>query len=319
MCIRDRCKVLVGVPLKIKNKTIGFITIQSYDDKHAFDEKTIEILEFFSGSIALTVQRKYDESKIYEQSARLKSIIEIDSHMIWTYDMNRGITSFNKKFAEEIYKLYGYKPHNDIHKLKLNTLLKKEKNQPFWDKKYQEVFEGKTQQFTIEQTLPTGEKLYKEVVLNPIFNEDGTVSEVSGISHDVTDKKIAEEQTKQQTAKLQSIIENSSHLFWTYHKILGLTSYNQNYYKSFVDSYGKEPTINNANLFEKNSELEIFWAEKYNEVFKGKKIEFITERKNKKGQLSIKEVFLSPIFNDDGSVSEVSGICLLYTSDAADE
>jgi two-component sensor histidine kinase len=54
--------------------------------------------------------------------------------------------------------------------------------------------------------------------------------------------------------------------------------------------------------------LEAFWAEKYNEVFKGKKIEFITERKNKKGQLSIKEVFLSPIFNDDGSVSEVSGM-----------
>lgn len=302
------CKVLVGVPLKIKNKTIGFITIQSYDDKYAFDEKTIEILEFFSGSIALTVQRKYDESKIYEQSARLKSIIEIDTHMIWTYDMNKGITSFNKKFAEEIYKLYGYKPYNDIHKLKLNTLLKKEKNQPFWDKKYQEVFEGKTQQFTIEQTLPTGEKLYKEVVLNPIFNEDGTVSEVSGISHDVTDKKIAEEQTKQQTAKLQSIIENRSHLFWTYHKTLGLTSYNQNYYKSFIDSYGKEPTINNSNLFKPNSELDVFWTEKYSEVFKGKKIEFITERKNPKGQLSIKEVFLSPIFNEDGSVSEVSGM-----------
>lgn len=302
------CKILVGVPLKIKNKTIGFITIQSYDDKHAFDKKTIEILEFFSGSIALTVQRKYDESKIYEQSARLKSIIEIDTHMIWTYDKNLGITSFNKKFADEIYRMYGYKPEKDINKIKLNEILRTETSQPFWDNKYAAVFNGKTQQFTYEQIAPNGDRSYQEVVLNPIFNEDGTVTEVSGFSHDVTDKKIAEEQTKQQTAKLQSIIENSSHLFWTYHKKYGLTSYNQNYYNSFIDSYGKEPELHSSNLFKNNKELDSFWAEKYNEVFKGKKIEFITERTNLKGQLSIKEVFLSPIYNEDGSVSEVSGM-----------
>lgn len=302
------CKILVGVPLKIKNKTIGFITIQSYHDKNAFDKKTIEILEFFSGSIALTVQRKYDESKIYEQSARLKSIIEIDTHMIWTYDKNLGITSFNKKFADEIYRMYGYKPNKDIDKVQLNEILHKEASQPLWDKKYAEVFTGKTQQFIYEQTLSNGEKIYQEVVLNPIYNEDGTVTEVSGFSHDVTDKKIAEEQTKQQTAKLQSIIENSSHLFWTYHKDMGLTSYNQNYYRSFIESYGREPELHSSHLFKNNKELDSFWTEKYNEVFKGKKIEFITERTNRKGQLSIKEVFLSPIFNEDGSVSEVSGM-----------
>src|SRR5690606_31285503 len=102
--------------------------------------------------------------------------------------------------------------------------------------------------------------------------------------------------------------ENSSHLFWTYHKKYGLTSYNQNYYNSFIDSYGKEPELQSSDLFKNNKELDSFWAEKYNEVFKGKKIEFITERTNLKGQLSIKEVFLSPIYNEDGSVSEVSGM-----------
>lgn len=302
------CKILVGVPLKIKNKTIGFITIQSYDDRNAFDEKTIEILEFFSGSIALTVQRKYDESKIYEQSARLKAIIEIETHQIWTYDIEKGITSFNKKFAEDINLMYGHKPTELIDIIKLNQLLKEEKNQEFWRKKYSQVFKGKPQQFVYEQELPNGEKSYQEVVLNPIYKEDGSITEASCISHNITDKKKAEEQTKQQSAKLQSIIENSSHLFWTYHKNQGLTSYNQNYYKSFVDSYGKKPIINNANLFETGSELANFWSEKYNEVFKGRKTEFITERKNSKGHLSIKEVFLSPIFNEDGSVSEVSGM-----------
>ena len=31
------------------------------------------------------------------------------------------------------------------------------------------------------------------------------------------------------------------------------------------------------------------------------------------------EIFLSPVFGPDGNVSEVFGICLLYTSDAADD
>jgi len=303
------CEVLVAVPLKIKNDVIGFITIQSYTNKNAFDTKTIEILEFFAGTIALVVQRKYDEQKIYEQSARLKSIIEIDTHMFWTYSKNVGITSFNKKFAEEIYKLYGKKPQTENEKSELNIVIKTDEDQPIWDEKYRNVFNGEVQQFILHKTLKNGERIIKEVVLNPIFNEDGTVTDVSGISHDVTAKTIAEEQIKIQSAKLKSIIENSTHLFWTFHKEKGLTSFNQNYYNAYYDLNGYYPKIgiykNNLN---RNDEVFLFWNKKYDIVFKGKKVEFLSERKNIKGKLIIKEVFLSPIFNPDGTVSEVSGM-----------
>lgn len=302
------CEVLVAVPLKIKNDVIGFVTIQSYTDKNAFDIKTIEILEFFAGSIALVVQRKYDEQKIYEQSARLKSIIEIDTHMFWTYNKHKGITSFNKKFADEIYKLYGKKPQTENEKKELNIIIKTDDDQPIWDEKYKKVFDGAVQQFVLHKTLKNGERIIKEVVLNPIFNKDGTVTDISGISHDVTAKTIAEEQIIKQSAKLKSIIENSTHLFWTFHKEQGLTSFNQNYYNAFVESYGFPPKINQNKLFKEDKRFDNFWKEKYSLVFKGKKIEFTTERVNKKGILSIKEVFLSPIFNLDGTVSEVSGM-----------
>ncbi len=271
----NKSQVFIGVPLKIKNKTIGVLSVQSYTNKNEFSNKTVEILDFISGALALAVQRKYDEQKIYEQSARLKSIIEIDTHMFWTYNKNKGITSFNKKFAEEIHKLYGKKPQTENEKRELNIVIKTDEDQPIWDEKYRKVFNGEVQQFVLHKTLKNGERIIKEVVLNPIFNEDGTVTDISGISHDVTAKTIAEEQIKKQSAKLKSIIENSTHLFWTFHKEHGLTSFNQNYYNAYYDLNGYYPKIgiykNNLN---RNDEGFLFWNEKYNIVFKGKKVEF---------------------------------------------
>ncbi|PKP51030.1 MAG: hypothetical protein CVT95_01840, partial [Bacteroidetes bacterium HGW-Bacteroidetes-12] len=301
-----KAQVFVGVPLKIKNKTIGVLSVQSYTNRDEFSEKTVEILDFISGALALAVQRKYDEQKIYEQSARLKSIIEIDTHMFWTYSKNKGVTSFNKKFADEIYKLYGKKPKTENEKKELNITIKTDEDQPLWDEKYKKVFNGEIQQFTLHKILKNGERIIKEVVLNPIFNEDGSVTEVSGISHDVTAKTIAQEQIKIQSAKLKSIIENSTHLFWTYHQELGVTSFNQNYYNAFVELNGLAPKINIR--AEEDNENGKFWIEKYEEAFKGKKLEFILERTLPSGKTIIKEVFLSPIFNEDGSVGEVSGM-----------
>lgn len=308
-----KSQVFVGVPLKIKNKTIGVLSVQSYTNRNEFSENTVEILDFISGALALAVQRKYDEQKIYEQSARLKSIIEIDTHMFWTYSKHKGITSFNKKFSDEIYRLYGKKPKTENEKKELNVVIKTDEDQPIWDEKYKKVFNGEVQQFTLHKILKNGERIIKEVVLNPIFNEDGSVTEVSGISHDVTAKTIAEEQTKIQSAKLQSIIENSNHLFWTMNTELGLTSFNHNFAEVFEKLNGKPPKLYDQNFLFKDENYKIFWKEKCDLAFLGQKIDFLIERKDKKGKFMVKEVFLNPIFNENGSISEISGMALDIT------
>ncbi|MDP8227082.1 MAG: PAS domain S-box protein [Candidatus Celaenobacter polaris] len=56
--------IWMGVPLKIENKVIGVIVVQSYDDPHLYSEKDIEILTFISEEISLAIEHKQAEERI---------------------------------------------------------------------------------------------------------------------------------------------------------------------------------------------------------------------------------------------------------------
>lgn len=185
-----KCQVYVGVPLRVKNKVIGVLSVQSYTNKDEYDEKAVEILDFISGALALAVQKKYDEQTLFEQSSKLESIIENSSHLFWTYDIDRGLTTFNQNFSDAVFELYGRRP-----KIKDNQISRAESKsiQPFWNEKYKEAFAGKKIEFITERTTKKGERIIREVFLSPILDENGSVVSVSGIAHDITEKKIAEE------------------------------------------------------------------------------------------------------------------------------
>jgi diguanylate cyclase (GGDEF)-like protein/PAS domain S-box-containing protein len=56
--------IWLGVPLKIEDKTIGVIAVQSYTNPHLYSEKDIELLEFVSSQVATAIKRKRIEEKI---------------------------------------------------------------------------------------------------------------------------------------------------------------------------------------------------------------------------------------------------------------
>ena len=56
--------IWLGVPLKIEDKTIGAMVVQSYTNPNLYSEKDTKLLEFVSSQVATAIERKSSEEKI---------------------------------------------------------------------------------------------------------------------------------------------------------------------------------------------------------------------------------------------------------------
>ncbi|GAH88525.1 unnamed protein product, partial [marine sediment metagenome] len=65
--------IWLGVPLKIEDKTIGAMAVQSYTNPHLYTEKDIKLMEFVSEQIATAIQRKQMEEEM-EKLAHFDSL-----------------------------------------------------------------------------------------------------------------------------------------------------------------------------------------------------------------------------------------------------
>lgn len=84
-------KIWLGVPLMANEKVIGAIVVQSFDNENAYDQATVELMEFVSGQISSVIQRQrslihlLEAKKQAEESNRLKtSFLNNLSHEVRT-------------------------------------------------------------------------------------------------------------------------------------------------------------------------------------------------------------------------------------------
>ncbi len=98
-------KIWLGVPLKTEGKIIGVLAVQSYTDEHAFNSADVQMLEFVSDQIGLSINHKKTEDELIaalkkaEESDKLKTaFLQNMSHEIRT-PMN-GILGFTSLLKE---------------------------------------------------------------------------------------------------------------------------------------------------------------------------------------------------------------------------
>src|SRR5690554_5284677 len=137
---------------------------------------------------------------------------------------------------------------------------------------------------------------------------------------DITATAHAEDLAREQSAKIEAIIESGNIMFWTVNKDIKLTSFNNEYAKTIYNLYEKYPTLDKGKGEQKDKfaskEYHSFWDKKYNEVFTtGKPLFFQTKTKDKKGVTYYREIYLRPIRSSgkNEKVTEVAGAGLDIT------
>jgi PAS domain S-box-containing protein len=205
-------QIWLGVPLRIANRVIGVIALQCYHDRSVYTYKDLELLDFISGQVALAIERKQGEQKLFEQTARLNAIFESGSHLVWSVDRRYRFTSYNQNYQQAAVDFYNLMPVSGT-KEELDPQLAATAR--FWKENYDRVLSGEPVQFELVlKNRNTPQINWKEIYLNPIFTKSGEVVEVSGIAHDITAKKNSELALTESEEKFRNIFESFQDIYF---------------------------------------------------------------------------------------------------------
>jgi two-component sensor histidine kinase len=129
--------------------------------------------------------------------------------MIWTVDRNLKLTSFNHNQAEWIKQNFGVTAYVGLP-MDAGKMVSSSEQNNFWINKLALTFAGSTQSFETS-TLNDGEIAWREIFLNPIFDEHERVVEISCIANDITDKKRVDEQIRLSLKEKEVLLKEVHH------------------------------------------------------------------------------------------------------------
>jgi PAS domain S-box-containing protein len=171
-----------------------------------------EVIEI-SGIGKDITEKAFSERKIVQQSAKLNALFDGSSHYIWTVDRENKLTGFNLNYTRLIKDIYQSTPkigsslnrgkmsHNSAYILSMKQ-------------HYDKAFKGESINFELELLNREGKSVLLDVFLNPIYHQ-GEINEISGIAHDITDKRNAIENLKQSEEKSRAIVNAIPDILFT--------------------------------------------------------------------------------------------------------
>ena len=205
--VGKRSEVWLGAPLTIKDKVLGVIFVQSYDNPGAYDEKAVEIMGIIASQLCLYIKQKQTE----EFNQKLSKAVEQSPAAIVITDTEGTIEYVNPKFT----KITGYASQEALGQ-NPKILKSGEHDEAFYKELWDTVLSGKEWNGEFHNKKKNGELYWENALISPIFNDAGEITHLIGVKEDITEKKKmvaelisakdkAEESDRLKTAFLQNM------------------------------------------------------------------------------------------------------------------
>jgi PAS domain S-box-containing protein len=151
------------------------------------------------------------------------------------------------------------------------------------------------------------------------YADDGTLNVrelelldfVSGQLAQAVERKINEEKLSEQTSRLNAIFESSTHLIWSVNLNFYFTSFNNNFSQVAQKKYGSLPTRGQLFCDEDDGANQQYlqdWYKRYQQATRGFPSAFEMKFDDDTQGEKWYQVFINPIYREDGKIYEISGI-----------
>ncbi|MCD4650389.1 MAG: response regulator [Candidatus Cloacimonetes bacterium] len=188
-------EVWLGVPLRIKGKIIGIVSVQSYESVNAIREEDRDFLQFVSDQIAVAIDRKLQE----DERMRLVTAIENVNESVVITDKNAVIEYVNQACAS----IAGYNQFELIGK-NPNIFSSGKHDSAFYKELWEQIQNGKMWRGLLINKRKNGELFQETATITPIFDDRGQITNYIAVKRDVTEERKLQKQL-QQSQKMEAI------------------------------------------------------------------------------------------------------------------
>jgi PAS domain S-box-containing protein len=192
----------LGVPLRVRERTIGVLAVQSYTGEIRYTERDQAVLEVVSQQIAATLARKRAEEALRASEARYQRVVENIGDGLLMDDREGRVVFANDRFLE----LFGLE-RGDLDGLVLEDYVAPEHREALRDR-HERRMRGEEVPgvFEYEGVRKDGSRIWVEVRVSRIVENGETIGTQSAL-RDVTASKRSEQERRALEDQLRHVLK----------------------------------------------------------------------------------------------------------------